>query len=209
MRLNDAGEVLVSAPYLVPKRLIDRFVEGNETWIKRQQKRTAFRKEFHAVLDWEQGWVMYLGRRLDILFDSKQREKVEIMPGRLRVKPPTLEEKDVPKTLLKWLKREAVRIIDSKVSQWAETMDITPESIKYRQQRSRWGSCTLRGSLSFNWRLIHFSPEVIDYVVVHELVHMTHHNHGINFWKLVRQFKPDYQLQKDYLRKIHLRIERL
>lgn len=73
-------------------------------------------------------------------------------------------------------------------------------SITVRDQRSRWGSCSSRGTLSFNYRLLFAPPKVLDYVVVHELCHLTHMNHSKDFWNLVEQIMPDYRIYKQWLR---------
>jgi len=73
-------------------------------------------------------------------------------------------------------------------------------SITVRDQKTRWGSCSSRGTLSFNYRLIFAPPEVLDYVVVHELCHLTHMNHSKDFWNMVARIMPDYKAHKQWLR---------
>ncbi len=73
-------------------------------------------------------------------------------------------------------------------------------TITVRDQKSRWGSCSSRGTLSFNYRLMFAPPRVLDYVVVHELCHLTHMNHSKDFWNMVRQIMPDYKIYKEWLR---------
>ena len=73
-------------------------------------------------------------------------------------------------------------------------------TITIRDQKSRWGSCSSRGTLSFNYRLIFAPPIILDYVVVHELCHLTHMNHSKDFWNMVKQVMPDYQTHKNWLR---------
>ena len=73
-------------------------------------------------------------------------------------------------------------------------------TITVRDQKSRWGSCSSRGTLSFNYRLMFAPPRVLDYVVVHELCHLTHMNHSKDFWTMVRQIMPDYKIYKEWLR---------
>lgn len=73
-------------------------------------------------------------------------------------------------------------------------------SITIRDQKSRWGSCSSRGTLSFNYRLVFAPPKVLDYVVVHELCHLTHMNHSKDFWNLVAEVMPEYKEYKKWLR---------
>ena len=74
------------------------------------------------------------------------------------------------------------------------------QTITVRDQKSRWGSCSSRGTLSFNYRLLFAPPKVLDYVVVHELCHLTHMDHSSNFWKMVEQIMPDYRVYKQWLK---------
>lgn len=73
-------------------------------------------------------------------------------------------------------------------------------SVTIRDQKTRWGSCSSRGTLSFNYRLVFAPPAVLDYVVVHELCHLTHMNHSKDFWNMVGSVMPDYKTPKKWLR---------
>lgn len=73
-------------------------------------------------------------------------------------------------------------------------------SVTVRNQKTRWGSCSSRGTLSFNYRLIFAPPAVLDYVVVHELCHLTHMNHSKDFWNMVASVMPEYKVYRQWLR---------
>jgi predicted metal-dependent hydrolase len=81
----------------------------------------------------------------------------------------------------------------------AEALGVRYERIQIRDQRSRWGSCSTRGTLSFNWRLVLAPYEVLDYVVVHELCHLREANHSRRFWSLVESRRPGWRRQRDWL----------
>jgi predicted metal-dependent hydrolase len=82
----------------------------------------------------------------------------------------------------------------------ATALGVSVARIQVRDQRTRWGSCSSRGTLSFNWRLVLAPFEVLDYVVVHELCHLREPNHSRRFWGLVESRRPDWRSQQDWLR---------
>jgi predicted metal-dependent hydrolase len=81
----------------------------------------------------------------------------------------------------------------------AAALGVMYERITVRDQRSRWGSCSSKGALSFNWRLVLAPHDVLDYVVVHEVCHLVEHHHGPAFWKLVERRRPQYRDSKCWL----------
>ena len=96
--------------------------------------------------------------------------------------------------------RLAVReLVAMLIDEEAPAIGVEPGRVQIRDQRSRWGSCSTRGTLSFNWRLVLAPFDVLDYVVVHELCHLREPNHSSRFWKLVEQRRPDWRAQRDWL----------
>lgn len=97
--------------------------------------------------------------------------------------------------------REAARErFESRVAYYHSITGGNYTSITVRDQRSRWGSCSSRGTLSFNYRLIFAPAAVLDYVVVHELCHLTHMNHSADFWNMVASVMPEYREYRKWLR---------
>lgn len=97
-------------------------------------------------------------------------------------------------------KKYARKIFEARVSYFHQFTGGNYTSITIRDQKTRWGSCSGRGTLSFNWRLILAPPEILDYVVVHELCHLTHMNHSREFWDLVGSVIPDYKVRRKWLK---------
>ena len=96
-------------------------------------------------------------------------------------------------------RREARARISLIVQSEAVALAVNVERITLRDQRSRWGSCSSRGALSFNWRLVLAPHDVLDYVVVHEVCHLAEHHHGPEFWQLVERRRPHYRDSKKWL----------
>lgn len=106
-----------------------------------------------------------------------------------------------PEELREELKKALRPEIEELVEKYADQMEVSPGKVFIRSQRTRWGSCSGRGNLNFNLRLIAVPPELREYVVVHELAHQKHRNHSKAFWNLVSNFYPDYRSAREELKK--------
>lgn len=98
------------------------------------------------------------------------------------------------------LRRRAQEEIPSRVAHYATVMGVTPTGVKITGAQKRFGSCNGKNSLCFSWRLMLYPPQAVDYVVVHELAHIRHHNHSAAFWGFVEQIMPDYRNRQRLLR---------
>ncbi len=96
-------------------------------------------------------------------------------------------------------KERARALVHERIAYFAPRIGVTPGRIAIRDQRSRWGSCSTKGNLNFNYRIALIPIELTDYIIVHELCHLLEFNHGEAFWKLVEAILPDYKLRKDAL----------
>jgi len=110
---------------------------------------------------------------------------------RLRIDPRAVSETEA--------RRAARELVIMLAEEEAQELGVAYKRIEIRDQRTRWGSCSTRGTLSFNWRLVLAPYEVLDYVVVHELCHIREPNHSRSFWKLVETRRPDWRAQRDWL----------
>lgn len=97
-------------------------------------------------------------------------------------------------------KRQIRQLITQRVAYYAEVMGIAYGRITMRNQRTRWGSCSSDGNLNFNCRLLFVPPELVDYVVVHELAHRRHMDHSPAFWQEVEKYMPDYRERRKRLK---------
>jgi predicted metal-dependent hydrolase len=105
-----------------------------------------------------------------------------------------------PRRLKDWLVSEAARDLDTRVTHHAVRLGLRARRLTVRDQKSRWGSCSSSGQLSFSWRLILAPPFVLDYVAAHEVAHLAEMNHGPKFWRLVEKTLPDYNAARLWLR---------
>ncbi|MGE0599985.1 MAG: M48 family metallopeptidase [Dehalococcoidia bacterium] len=120
------------------------------------------------------------------------------------VLPETLEgsarENAFRKALTAWYRERAQSAVARSVSYWSARMNLASRAVLVRDQRRRWGSCSPDGTLRINWRLVLAPPDILDYVVVHELAHLAQRNHSPAFWAVVAEFLPDHKVRRKWLR---------
>ena len=114
---------------------------------------------------------------------------------------PKPDDEDAVRAALKTaLSRLALTRIRERLQQYAPSMGVQFGRVAIRDQKSRWGSCSAKHNLNFNWKLIMAPPEALDYVVIHELCHLIEFNHSPRFWSLVRAQMPEYESWKKWLK---------
>lgn len=129
---------------------------------------------------------------------------VRLEEGRLRLPLPAaiapVSEAEMREWMLLGYMAAAGETIAARVAHYQALLGVQPRAIRIKGQKRRWGSCSAKGGLNFNWRLILAPPEVLDYVVAHELCHLLHLNHSKRFWESVAGVLPDYKLRRDWLK---------
>ncbi len=130
--------------------------------------------------------------------EAMKRAQIDIGSNDEDLRTPIQANEDL--ALVNKHKKYARKIFESRVTYFHQFTGGNYTSITIRDQKTRWGSCSGRGTLSFNWRLILAPPEILDYVVVHELCHLTHMNHSKEFWGFVGSVIPDYKIRRKWLK---------
>ena len=97
-------------------------------------------------------------------------------------------------------RKRAAEIIEARCRYYAPVMGVSYGTVTIREQKTRWGSCSMKGNLNFNWKLVLMPSEILDYVVVHELAHRIQMNHSAAFWAEVEKILPDYKERKQWLK---------
>lgn len=125
--------------------------------------------------------------------------------GRTRLENGTLhvaadDEAAMPVALARFMKRRAAEYLPQRVTLWSERMGLLPSKVGLSSARRRWGSCTALGGIRLNWRLMQAPPDVIDYVVIHELAHLAELNHSPRFWSLVEAYCPNWKQMRGWLK---------
>ncbi len=207
IRVAAADRLEVAAPVGLADAELARLLEGRKAWIARQLAKLAAMAASPLNAAVEPGAeVLYLGRprRLTVLQGSTARAAVTLEAKRLFVQlpagPAAGREAALTAALRRWYAEQARAVLTERTTYWAGVLCVGPQRIFIREQKSRWGSCSSRGNLSYNWRAVMAPPAVVDYLVIHELCHMKEPNHSAAFWALVGQADPLYKEHRKWLR---------
>lgn len=147
--------------------------------------------------------IFYLGEKriLTVIREERKRARVVNVLNRLILYVPYEADYEYKrKELEKWYRKEAAVVLANKAAGYAQQMHVYFKELHIKDQKSRWGSCSSRGSLNFNWRILMAPESVCDYVLIHELCHLTHMNHSKEFWQMVERYCPEYKQYKLWLK---------
>jgi predicted metal-dependent hydrolase len=208
IRLTVSGKngVRVSAPWGVPERDLHAMVREKGAWILdrlRHFRELEQQQPRWRYADGAQLLVMGTWRTLRVISWEWNAGKVSLEQGEVVVRVPfrfLRDETAIADLFHRWLRRWAGQELTRRVALHSERMQLRPSRLGIRAQRSKWGSCSASGSISLNMLLMHAPPEVIDYVIIHELAHLEELNHSAKFWRLVERHCPDRRQWQVWLR---------
>lgn len=171
-----------------------RFVEASRDWITK----TLAKQAQPAVIDNGRSFL-YRGKDHVLYFAGGRRGVVSIANTIIQIPG---DEAHAPRRLLDFLKKQALADLTAASRKYAQAMNARFTKITIRDQKSRWGSCSANGTLSYSWRLVLTPDYVLDYVAAHEVAHLREMNHGPRFWRLVLTHCPQARAAKQWL-KVH------
>ena len=202
LRIGPMG-LEVSAPWYVSQTEINRIVAQKRRWIERKLAERAQWREREGVgaMRFEDGGLIpYRGSRIRIAVCGAPKTTFLADQATLSLAlPPTAETTRIRETTLAWLVNQAQCVIGERLSYFENKTGLVPRTWRLSNTRGRWGSCSSSGSIRLCWRLIFFSDDVIDYVVVHELTHLKHMDHSVRFWQALQAILPDYVRAREKL----------
>ena len=214
-QINDGG-LTVRAPRWSTLREIEAAILDNQRWIRSKQVAwRAWREKQQGLATRvaDGGQVQYLGRTATLrwgpgfdedvpLFDA---DSYEIWMPSLPASTHLTLDGAAHDCLRRWLQSQAAMVIGARLDQFAGRADARFKGWRLSTARTQWGSCSHDGRIRLNWRLVHFSLPVIDYVVAHELAHLRELNHSVRFWKVVAQLLPGFEAARDQIKRVDIR----
>lgn len=195
-----ACEIRVHAPSWTPRAEIARYVAGQHDWLARAWARMQARAVAADTLPAREPGVRYLGRLLAVELRPALFVDIRRRQGTLVIHAPAGAD---PIALARdWLRTRAARVLDWRLQRIARRFGDMPSRFALSDARTQWGSCTRRGHIRLNWRLVQAPLALIDYVAAHELAHLVHLDHSPRFWAQVAARCPDALAKRAHLRKM-------
>ena len=198
--------MLVHCPQRLPQAEIDAFLRRKSKWIRSKLALIDSLRANQQPISWQDGAALpYQGESYTLRIRpdasggsvSLHGGIIEVACGLAGEQPADTASESL---VMAWYRREAERVIQQRVAYFERCVGVTPRKVTVKDQKRRWGTCTSRGALYFNWRLILAPSHILDYVVVHELCHLLELNHSPHFWSLVSAVLPDYRQRRTWLR---------
>ncbi|MEX1193526.1 MAG: SprT family zinc-dependent metalloprotease [Dehalococcoidia bacterium] len=203
--LDPYDGVMVAVPAAASAADVQAVVTRRAKWIVRKSKAGAIVPRPKQFVSGES--IPYLGRqvRMFVHEGTDKRFNVSFDHWSFRVTVPAgvngVERRDgIRRELTAWHRARAQARLEERVHRWAAILGCVEPRILTRSQRRRWGSCSPDGTIRFNWRIVMADPALIDYVVVHELLHLGTRSHSAGFWAQMRRAMPDYKRRQSRLR---------
>ncbi|GAE90719.1 M48 family metallopeptidase [Acetivibrio straminisolvens] len=208
IRVTENGEVKVSAPLNISDKQLKDIMLKKLSWIlKKQEELRKLYKESCIGNKFADGETfLYLGKEYTLkivkvlLPQEVALEGSNIVIGIGGDKASGEGAEYIRSVLRDFYIRRFIDIVKDRMDLFSPRIGVSPKKVTVREQKTRWGSCSSKGNISLNWRLVMAPMEVIDYVIVHELCHMKEMNHSKNYWNLVKSILPDFDLSRKWLK---------
>jgi predicted metal-dependent hydrolase len=196
-RVHVGGRVEIVVPVGVNAHTVRDFVQRFTPWIDRK---VAAMRTFAAPSEPVPATVEFALTQEKFAVDWRREPKRGLKQTSDRIVVRAPDERGARALLQRWLKRAAYERLAPRLLQLAGDLNYSVARVSIRCQRTRWGSCSTRGTVSLNCSLLFLTLEVVRYLFIHELAHTKHMNHSANFWRLVEKIEPDYRrLDRDLL----------
>lgn len=200
LQITNDARLIVRAPFFVSEDHIQGLLKRRASWIYdkldhfKQRQDKIKHKQFIAGEEF-----LFLGKNYPLIPVDDLPKAVIMQDDRLMISQVVLA--NARDHLESWYKTQALDYITQKVDYYVQLTGLKYQSLRINSATTRWGSCGYKDTLNFTWRLIMAPARVVDYVIIHELMHLKQKNHSRKFWNEVALMKPDYKEDERWLKK--------
>jgi predicted metal-dependent hydrolase len=194
LRMREKNRIEISAPWLMPKLLIKKFLTDNSEWILKQNEKLGHKKTLNKIKN-----IKILGESYEVETKKSLRDSLVIMDKKIFIN--YADKNKIKEILDKKMRPLALKLIKENVKRLAEKYNLKYKKVSVKNQSSRFGSCSHGGSLNFNWQIILFPVDKFEHIILHELTHLTVKNHSKRFWELLGKYDKNWRENNIWLRK--------
>jgi predicted metal-dependent hydrolase len=194
----DENGLTVSAPSTMPLAKIESIVRESERWVLRKIAEWSHRKV--APVNWREGErIPFLGGGLTLRLARGARSRADRRDAELWVVTRDGTASQIEQAVVRWYKRSAHVYLGERLRALAEAAKLALPTLTISSAMARWGSCSTKREIRLAWRLVKAPPDLVDYVICHELAHLRHMDHSSAFWAEVGRQCPDYRQRRERL----------
>ena len=204
LTINENAELIIRAPKRLSIEKIQDFINEKENWINR--KKRLIENQIKDVTS-NHNKLLYLGNLFPI--NLEQNASKELFFTGEEFIANSIEPDSLSLSIKKWYKNKFKEIALPRVAYFANKHNLMVNQVRIKNQKTMWGSCSSKNNINLNYLLLMAPMGVIDYVIVHELVHTIHRNHSTDFWDSVESIMPEFQEHKRWLKKNGFKLRRI
>ena len=204
LTINENAELIIRAPKRLSIEKIQDFINEKENWINR--KKILIENQIKYVTS-NHNKLLYLGNLFPI--NVEQNASKELFFTGEEFIANSIEPDSLSLSIKKWYKNKFKEIALPRVAYFANKHNLMVNQVRIKNQKTMWGSCSSKNNINLNYLLLMAPMGVIDYVIVHELVHTIHRNHSTDFWDSVESIMPEFQEHKRWLKKNGYKLRRI
>ena len=203
------NKLIIKAPKKLSKRSLDELIQRKINWIKQRLIINLEEQNLRHRKFIDNDKFYFRGKDYRLRLISGKEETVKIEADLLVVTyidDTTIDRKAIKTFLIDWYLKESLKILKTRTNYLAKKMKVQPSGMTVKNYISKWGSCTAHNKISYNWRIIMAPDYIIDYLIIHELSHITEPNHSKDFWQTVAKYCDGYQTKRKWLRENGYRL---
>jgi len=194
------GIVKVVVPDQISDFTIKELINKRMSWIKKKLQDESNIKPV-IVKEYVDGESFtYLGNNYKLKSFVRNVSFVKVSSDYINVSLPKKSKENIKGLLEHWYEEKAIEILTEKTNRYAKIIGVSPTAISVGDFKSKWGSCSIEGKISYNWKIIIAPHKILDYIVIHELCHMLEHNHSKEYWRHVKTYCNDFKEYRKWLK---------
>jgi predicted metal-dependent hydrolase len=206
LSINENADLVVRAPHRVSYDEIQKFISEKSAWINNKQRLIKAQLEDNKNQH-SSGQYLYLGSLYPITIDNSNVGPISFNGHIFTIT--NVNRERIRLALKSWYKKRFIEVALPRLSYFSDKHKLKVNQVRVKEQKTLWGSCSSKNNINLNYLLIMAPMKVIDYVIVHELVHTIHKNHSAKFWQKVETIMPNYKDSRNWLKDNGYKLRRL